>query len=164
MTYREELPSRRGTIYDRSGTVVLATSVDRYRLIGAPASIELTDRQKTAQGLVTILGLTGPAAVDLVTKMTGERGYVVLTRGLDEATADRIRQSVASGDLSAVSLEKMTTPSKGGYAFGLGVTTVQGRKLISHSGGIDGFRRRLAVHHGLHECPTKLSDPRGRRS
>ncbi len=33
---RLEQPSRRGTIYDRSGTVVLATTVERYRLVASP--------------------------------------------------------------------------------------------------------------------------------
>ena len=104
-TFRLEQPSQRGTIYDRSGTVVLATSVDRYRLIAAPHSLDLADRQKTAQGLVAILGLTGPDAVDLVTKMTSDRGYVVLTRGIDEAIATRIRLGLADQQLAAVSLE-----------------------------------------------------------
>ena len=104
-TIREEQPSRRGTIYDRSGTVVLATSVDRYRLIGSPRGIDLADRQKTGQAVVALLGLEGQAAADLVAKMTSDRGYILLTRGLDEPTAERIRQGLASGDLVGLSLE-----------------------------------------------------------
>ncbi|HYX12530.1 MAG TPA: penicillin-binding transpeptidase domain-containing protein, partial [Candidatus Acidoferrum sp.] len=104
-TLREDQPSRRGTIYDRSGTVVLATSVDRYRLIGSPRGIDLAERQKTGQALVGLLGLEGQPAVDLVNKMTSERGYVVLTRGIDEPIAERIRQGLASSDLAALSLE-----------------------------------------------------------
>jgi len=38
--------------------------------------------------------------------------------------------------LSAASLQKMITPFKNDYAFGLAVNVVNGRKQISHAGGI----------------------------
>jgi cell division protein FtsI (penicillin-binding protein 3) len=98
-------PSRRGTVYDRSGTVVLATSVDRYRLVASPRPLRLATRQSTAQNLVTMLSLTGAAAIDLATRMTSDRGYVVLTRGLDEPTAKTIRDGLASGTLAGLALE-----------------------------------------------------------
>jgi len=104
-TLRIEAPSRRGTIFDRSGTIVLATSVDRYRVVGSPHQLTLADRQKTAQGLVNLLGLVKTDAVDLVTKMTSDRGYVVLTRGVDETAAARIRELVAQRELQGISLE-----------------------------------------------------------
>lgn len=45
--------------------------------------------------------------------------------------------------LSAASLEQMTTPVKNNYAFGLDVSTTNGRKVISHGGGIEGFNAQL---------------------
>jgi CubicO group peptidase (beta-lactamase class C family) len=45
--------------------------------------------------------------------------------------------------LQAASLEKMTTAFKNDYAFGLGVQTTGGHKLISHGGGIQGFNTEL---------------------
>jgi CubicO group peptidase (beta-lactamase class C family) len=48
--------------------------------------------------------------------------------------------------LSAASLQKMTTPFKSDYAFGLGVHTANGRKVIDHNGGIEGFNTRLAYY------------------
>src|SRR5207248_3941040 len=48
--------------------------------------------------------------------------------------------------LSAESLQKMTTPFKSDYAFGLGVRTVSGRKVIDHGGGIEGFNTHLAYY------------------
>ncbi len=104
-TIRIEGPSRRGTIFDRSGTVVLATSVDRYRIVGSPHRLTLADRQVTAQGLVNVLGLVESDAVELVTRMTSDRGYVVLARGVDEAAAARIREQIARHELLAISLE-----------------------------------------------------------
>ncbi len=102
-------PSRRGTIYDRSGTVVLATSVDRYRLIGTPGILSLDARQRTAQAIIALLGLNATDALDLTTKMISDRGYVVLTHGIDEATAQKIRDGLASGALAGLSLESEPT-------------------------------------------------------
>lgn len=48
--------------------------------------------------------------------------------------------------LKAESLEKMTTPFKSNYAFGLMVETVDGHKKISHGGGIEGFNTELAYY------------------
>lgn len=104
-TIQIESSSRRGTIFDRSGTVVLATSVDRYRIVGSPHQLTLGDRRVTAQGLVNLLGLVKADAVELVTRMTSDRGYVVLARGVDEVAAARIRDRMAAGELQAISLE-----------------------------------------------------------
>ena len=48
--------------------------------------------------------------------------------------------------LSAASLQKMTTPFKNDYAFGVGVHTVNGHKVIDHNGGIEGFSTMLAYY------------------
>jgi len=45
--------------------------------------------------------------------------------------------------LKAASLDKMTTPFKSDYAFGLMVETPGGHKKISHGGGIEGFNTSL---------------------
>jgi CubicO group peptidase (beta-lactamase class C family) len=46
--------------------------------------------------------------------------------------------------LSASSLQKMITPLKNDYAFGLIVPTTNGHKVIEHGGGIEGFRAMSA--------------------
>jgi CubicO group peptidase (beta-lactamase class C family) len=48
--------------------------------------------------------------------------------------------------LSEASLRKMTTPFKNDYAFGLIVVNRNGRKLIQHDGGIEGFNTSLAYY------------------
>ena len=48
--------------------------------------------------------------------------------------------------LKAESLSKMTTPFKQDYAFGLGVSTNNGHKMIAHDGGIQGFNTFLAYY------------------
>jgi CubicO group peptidase (beta-lactamase class C family) len=48
--------------------------------------------------------------------------------------------------VSAASLQKMTTPFKNGYAFGLGVRTLNGVKQFAHAGGIQGFNTSLSYY------------------
>ena len=68
---------------------------------------------------------------------------------LYSTTEDLLRweQGLFGGKLlSAASLQKMTTPFKSDYAFGVQVHTVNGRKVIDHDGGIEGFNTRLAYY------------------
>jgi cell division protein FtsI/penicillin-binding protein 2 len=104
-TIREETPSRRGNIYDRTGVVVLATTIERERLISNPSEIPAAQRRQVADRLVAILGLAGDDADQLVARVTSERKYVVLAHALDTATADRIRAAIASKAIQAVALE-----------------------------------------------------------
>jgi CubicO group peptidase (beta-lactamase class C family) len=56
-------------------------------------------------------------------------------------------QGLFGGELlKAASLEKMTTPVKNDYAFGLEVQTVGGHKKIEHGGGIEGFNTDLSYY------------------
>jgi CubicO group peptidase (beta-lactamase class C family) len=48
--------------------------------------------------------------------------------------------------LSAGELQKMITPFKNDYAFGLGVREEHGHKLIDHGGGIEGFNTYLSYY------------------
>ncbi len=104
---RYEIPSMRGSIYDRTGTVVLATSVDRDRLAAYPKLLTPERRAAVASRLVTILGLEGDAATELATRMESEREYVVLARDLDPAISEQIRTESAGDNptLAALLLE-----------------------------------------------------------
>ncbi len=116
---RTEQPSQRGTIYDRSGTVVLATTLRRARLVASPDQLTPERRNAVAASLVGILGLTGPDADALTAKMTSAKSYVILAAGLDEAAAAAVRDGLAGGTLAAVDLEEEPTrvyPQAGGAA------------------------------------------------
>ena len=68
---------------------------------------------------------------------------------LYSTTEDLLRweQGLFGGKLlSAASLQKMTTPFKHDYAFGLGVRDDKGHKVIEHGGGIEGFNTQLAYY------------------
>ncbi len=105
MTY--EIPARRGSIYDRTGTVVLATSISRDRLAANPKLLTPARRAEVAANLVSLLGLSAEAAENLTTRMTSAKEYVVLARNLEPDTSDRIR-AASVGDkpqLSGLLLE-----------------------------------------------------------
>jgi cell division protein FtsI/penicillin-binding protein 2 len=91
------VPARRGSIYDRTGTVVLATSVSRDNLAANPKLLTPEQRSQVAASLVTLLGLQGDAAQTLTDLMTSDRPYVVLAHDLDPSISDQIR-SMSSGD------------------------------------------------------------------
>jgi hypothetical protein len=68
---------------------------------------------------------------------------------LYSTTADLLKweQGLFGGKvLKPASLDKMTTPFKNNYAFGLAVETVGGHKRISHGGGIEGFNTDLTYY------------------
>src|ERR1043166_9618615 len=81
-------------------------------------------------------------------------GYVNMTVPLSAGalyytTEDLLRweQGLFGGKLlTPASLAKMTTPFKENYAFGLGVSTEGGHKVIAHNGGIQGFNTSLAYY------------------
>ncbi len=93
----EKIPATRGSIYDRTGTVVLATSVDRDTLAANPKLLTPERRAEVAAQLVRILGLEGDAAAQLTAKMTSDAEYKVLAHDLDPAQSDEIRR-LSSGD------------------------------------------------------------------
>jgi CubicO group peptidase (beta-lactamase class C family) len=68
---------------------------------------------------------------------------------LYSTTEDLLRWEQAlfsSKVVSASSLQKMTTPFKNDYAFGLVVRSSKGRKVVEHSGGIEGFNTAMAFY------------------
>jgi cell division protein FtsI/penicillin-binding protein 2 len=118
-TVQFEEPVRRGTIYDRTGTVVLATTVQRYLVAAAPDQLTPSQRRDVGTALSGILSLDPDAASALSDKVETTKPYVIVAHGLDEATADRIRAAAAAGTLPGVSLEPEPVrvyPQAGGAA------------------------------------------------
>ncbi|HSW41239.1 MAG TPA: penicillin-binding protein 2, partial [Patescibacteria group bacterium] len=111
VTTRIEIPATRGTIYDRSGTVTLATTILRDRLVAysallageAPAA--RTRRAEIAASLAGMLGLDRDAAAELRRRVDSGRAYVVLARNLTTAQSSAVRGGIESGTLAGVGLE-----------------------------------------------------------
>ena len=104
-TMRTESPSRRGDIFDRSGVVVLATTVDRERLAATPSELTPRRRAEVAKELVAILKLDAEDAAVLNERMLSDKKYQVLAHGLERDVADRIRAAATSKRIEGVILE-----------------------------------------------------------
>jgi cell division protein FtsI/penicillin-binding protein 2 len=116
------IPTKRGSIYDRTGTVLLATSVSRDRL--AVDSKDLTPAQQvaTAATVVRILGLSGDAAQTLTALVASGRPYAVLAHDLTPDQSDAIRAASADPNPAAFGLilepEELRQYTQGGGAPG----------------------------------------------
>ncbi|MDO8484361.1 MAG: penicillin-binding protein 2 [Candidatus Limnocylindrales bacterium] len=104
-TVRLETASQRGDVYDRSGTVILATTVQRERLVAAPNQLSPDERRATVAELARLLELDEAATLDLREKLASSSRYLVIRHGLERTMADRIRAGLANGRLFALSLE-----------------------------------------------------------
>ena len=104
-TVTVETPSKRGDIYDRTGTIVLAMTVPRERLVASPAQLTPEQRRRTVTEVARILGLDEAATLILGDKLASGTKYVILAHDLDRTMADRIRAAVASKRAFELSLE-----------------------------------------------------------
>jgi cell division protein FtsI (penicillin-binding protein 3) len=114
---RSEIANRRGAIYDRSGVVVLATTVDRDRLSAATDKLTKQQRQDMALALAPLLELDDAGRATLEDRLADPRPYVVLARGLEPEVSQRVRAAATAGTIPPVVLEpesERTYPQAGG--------------------------------------------------
>jgi cell division protein FtsI/penicillin-binding protein 2 len=106
-TVRIEVAGRRGDIYDRTGTVLLATTIDRDRLVAAADQLarDPAARIRTGDELVRLLKLDEADAATLREKLASERPYIVIARGIEPSVAERIRQALLDERIVHVALE-----------------------------------------------------------
>jgi len=104
MTHRT-VPARRGTIYDRTGTIVLAQTVNRYRIVADLHSISDVERKRDTDALVDYLGLTGDPEAAFRKAMTGTGYYVILAANVDASVGGEIADAQANGAMAAMTLE-----------------------------------------------------------
>jgi cell division protein FtsI/penicillin-binding protein 2 len=118
-TIRIEVAGRRGDIYDRSGTVLLGTTIERDRLVAAADQLgrDRALEKRTADELIRLLELDDAAAAELRTKLGSGRQYIVLARGIEPSVSERIRGALRTGRIAHVALEaepERVYPQEGG--------------------------------------------------
>jgi cell division protein FtsI (penicillin-binding protein 3) len=112
----------RGTITDRTGAVVLATTVLRHRLLSQGSSTSVTDRAATAEALIEALALSPSTASKVRAVLESGRKWAVLLPTLDDAQTEIVRGEIAADRVRGVTLEEVRVrlyPQPGG---GVGTT------------------------------------------
>ena len=115
--FREEVPSRRGQIYDRSGTVILAASVTRDRLVVSAETMTEADRLQMTAFLTGQLDLDEDGAASLQAKLETAKPYIVVARDLLPEQSETIQAAAAAagvGHLSVESDSARSYPQAGG--------------------------------------------------
>jgi cell division protein FtsI (penicillin-binding protein 3) len=102
---RTEVPSRRGEIYDRSGTVVLASSVIHDRLIVTAQHLSDADQATMVAFLAERLGLDPLASDDLRAKLATGKPYIVVDRDVSAEQAESIRADAAAAGILGITFE-----------------------------------------------------------
>ena len=100
-----DTPSQRGDIFDRTGTVVLATTVQRERLVAAPDQLTPDQRRATVAALTRLLGLDDAAAIALRDKLASNSRYLIIQHGIDRQLGDRIQAAIDSHQVFGLALE-----------------------------------------------------------
>jgi len=102
---RTEVPSRRGAIYDRSGTVVLATSVSRDRLVVSAQRMTEAGKQRMVDFLTQMLGLDEAGAAAVRAKLDTGKPYLILARDLAPGQSEAIRSAATSQGIAGIAFE-----------------------------------------------------------
>ena len=102
---RTEVPAQRGAIYDRSGTVILAETITRDRLVAVAERLDPAQREALTTILAEVLGLDEAGADAVRAKLATERSYVVVVRDLVPDASEAIRARLLEARLPGISLE-----------------------------------------------------------
>jgi cell division protein FtsI/penicillin-binding protein 2 len=104
-TVRRVIAPVRGTIYDRTGTIVLARTIMRYRVVASPESLSNRDRARVGDALVDYLGLKGDEEEALRSAMASHTYFVVVASNLDGGLGGEISRAIDGGGLPGITLE-----------------------------------------------------------
>jgi cell division protein FtsI/penicillin-binding protein 2 len=107
----------RGTIMDRTGSVVLAATVMRYQLIAETSGLTDGERSEVESTLLEVLSLDDIDATRLRAGLATRRTWSLLLPALDEPAAEAVRAASSAGLLPGISLREVRTriyPQPGG--------------------------------------------------
>jgi cell division protein FtsI/penicillin-binding protein 2 len=102
---RTTVPSKRGDIYDRSGTIVLAGTVTRERLVGSAQQLTADQSTSLVTLLTGILALSPDDVTALQAKLATAKPYVVLATDLSPSTAETIRSAAEIAGIPGLAFE-----------------------------------------------------------
>src|SRR5262245_22565807 len=146
-------------IYSNSGYIVLGYVIEKVSGVGYEQFVQeniFTPLAMKDSGYDSNTAIIAHRASGYMPSPKGpvNAGYIHMSiphaaGALYSTTEDLLRweQALFGGKIvSAESLRKMTTPFKDNYALGVTVQTTNGKTVIQHGGGIDGFNTFLAYY------------------
>ena len=154
--YRDEVPSRRGQIFDRSGTIILAASVTRDRLVVSAQNMTAAERAAMTAFLAAQLGLDEVAAAAVQAKLETGKPYLVIARRISSPSSPRRSRSRRARPGSATSRSSRTP--RGPTPRPAGAPTARSRRISSASSTA---RARAST---ASSSSTRRSSPASRRS
>jgi cell division protein FtsI/penicillin-binding protein 2 len=114
---RQEIPAQRGAIYDRSGTVVLAETALRERLVADARRLGSSGREALVGILADALALDEAGIASLRARLASDKSYLIVVRELETVEAEAIRARVREAGIAGVSFEPESVrvyPQSGG--------------------------------------------------
>jgi cell division protein FtsI/penicillin-binding protein 2 len=102
---QRSMPAKRGAIYDRTGTIVLAETIYEYRIVGDLHDLTEAERKQDGNALVDYLGLDPDAEAKLRALLENHGYYVILARNVDPDTAKEITTAQLNGAMTTLTLE-----------------------------------------------------------
>ena len=111
------IPAQRGSIYDRTGMIVLARTIYQYRVIGDPHDLTAKQKERTARELIDYLSLGDEDAKKIRAALATSSYYVLLATEVDADTVQEMRKGQANGSLAGISFEQQAVrvyPQAGG--------------------------------------------------
>jgi len=102
---RTEVPAIRGAIYDRSGTVVLASSVTRDRLTVNPRRLSAEQREALVAVLTEQLSLDETALATLRERLAADKTYSVIARDLEPERTGAILTAAGDRGIPGLAVE-----------------------------------------------------------
>ena len=100
---KEQRPNR-GTITDRTGSVVLAETVMRHNVYAQPAEMSSEERVAVAEALASALSLGSAEAARILTALSSERAWITLLTGLDDDQSSAVTAALATTGSKLVTL------------------------------------------------------------
>jgi cell division protein FtsI/penicillin-binding protein 2 len=114
---REEIPAQRGAIYDRSGTVILAETATRDRLIADAKRLGSSGREALTTILADVLDLDEAGRGSVRARLETDKSYVLVVRDLETVQSEAIRTRIAESGIPGISFESESVrvyPQSGG--------------------------------------------------
>jgi cell division protein FtsI (penicillin-binding protein 3) len=103
--FQAEVPSRRGQIYDRSGTIVLAASVTRDRLVLSTENMDDAERAAMLELLTAQLQLDATASGELAARLAEPKPYVIVAKDLPPERSAAIVAAAEAAGIAGLTVE-----------------------------------------------------------